>query len=368
MKKRSMMAKGKRLTALILALAMAGVLTAGCGKTVPAAKEKNRSVMLSDGYEVKGLPDKIDRIAALFGPSYERLYVLNAEDKIVDCSDFHKSAWPWSHLIYKRVDSADVHEVKNASKGLNVEEIAGQDLDVVFYWRNEEVLKALDNVGLAAVPYNTNGGTDSIKQELNAYAQVLNTDEAKTINSSYADYFDRKLAAVKEVTDKIPDSEKKTVYYSRSKLLTTFGKDSDIIDVCRDAGGKPVTENLPGSSSVDTDREQLTAWNPDFIFIDHTDNAQGEVDKLLSDADYSGLNAVKNRNAYAVPVGTFYWDAGVQMILLVEWMAKTMYPDRFPDLDMKAELKDFYKQFYRFDLTDEQAEMILSNENPSSAK
>ncbi len=367
----------KRTISVLLVCAMMTSLLTGCGSTVAADPAETtepaetveaattRTVTLSDGYEVTNIPADVERIAALFGPSYERLYVLNAEDKIVMCSDFHQKNWPWSHLIYQRVNDDDMIMIENASKGLNVEEIVDQDLDVVFYWRNEEVLKALENVGLPGVPFNSGGGIDSIKNELLVYAEVLGTDEAMAIYNDYAAYFDAKLAKVTSVTSQIPESERKTVYYARSNLLTTFGMESDIIAVCQAAGGICVSDELAGGSSVDIDKEQLVAWNPDFIFVDHSTAPQSEVDSLFADSDYSTVSAVQNHNAYTVPVGTFYWDAGVQMILLVEWMAQTMYPDYFPDVDMVKELQEFYSEFYRYDLTDEQAQMILNNQDPT---
>jgi hypothetical protein len=41
-----------------------------------------------------------------------------------------------------------------------------------------------------------------------------------------------------------------------------------------------------------------------------------------------------------------------------------MYPDYFPDLDMKAELTYFYSEFFDYDLTDGEVDLILAHENP----
>ena len=45
-------------------------------------------------------------------------------------------------------------------------------------------------------------------------------------------------------------------------------------------------------------------------------------------------------------------------------MAKTVYPDLFPDLDITQEVKDYYQEMYQVSLTDEQIEQMY---NPSSA-
>jgi iron complex transport system substrate-binding protein len=67
------------------------------------------------------------------------------------------------------------------------------------------------------------------------------------------------------------------------------------------------------------------------------------------------------------PTGAFFWDAGQQGILQLQWMAKIFHPDLFTDLDMQTMLKDFYHRFYAYDLTDEQATMILDHDLPPNA-
>ena len=47
-------------------------------------------------------------------------------------------------------------------------------------------------------------------------------------------------------------------------------------------------------------------------------------------------------------------------------MAKQMYPELFADLDIEQEIKDYYKEYYGLELTDEQLDLIL-NPTPESA-
>ena len=378
------MRRFRKIIALILSLSFLLSLLTGCARTTnngntdnssnqqsdvgnetPSDGSGTRSVTLSDGYVVEGIPENVERIAALFGPSYERLFVLGAEDKIVACSNSHRDSWPWSHLIYQHIDDEDMVVIQNPNSGLNVEDLLEYDIDVCFYWSTADVLKALENIGIAAVPYNTNSDVDSIKQELYAYAQVLGDDESMAIYEKYANYFDETLAEVQAVTSQIPEEERKVVHYGMRGLLSSVAADSNIAAVIEYAGGIPACTELAGTDSADIDKEQLISWNPDAIFIDHTGDPQAEVDTVYSDSDYANLPAVQNEEVYCVPTGVFYWDAGVQMILLIKWMAVTLYPEYFPDVDMVAELQDFYQEFYRYDLTTEQAQAILNCEDPS---
>ena len=42
------------------------------------------------------------------------------------------------------------------------------------------------------------------------------------------------------------------------------------------------------------------------------------------------------------------------------FVAKTLYPEKFPDIDMVKEVKSFYSQFFSYSLTDAQANRIIN--------
>lgn len=42
------------------------------------------------------------------------------------------------------------------------------------------------------------------------------------------------------------------------------------------------------------------------------------------------------------------------------FLAKTLHPDLFPNLDLTAEVKNFYSKFYSYQLSDAQVNAILS--------
>lgn len=49
---------------------------------------------------------------------------------------------------------------------------------------------------------------------------------------------------------------------------------------------------------------------------------------------------------------------------MVMWMAKQLHPDKFKDLDMTKEVKQFYSKFFKYNLTDEETKKILDHLNP----
>ena len=50
------------------------------------------------------------------------------------------------------------------------------------------------------------------------------------------------------------------------------------------------------------------------------------------------------------------------------WTAKQLYPQRFADLDMVAECKVFYKEFFGLELTDEVINNILFGSGMRAAR
>jgi iron complex transport system substrate-binding protein len=312
------------------------------------------------------VPDKVEKVAALFGPSYEKVFLLGAEDKIIADGDFHINGWPWSNLIYKKLEK--VNGIKNAHVELNIEEVLKLNPDVVFYWDKPKEIQKLKDIGISSIPAVFTGKLDDTKNLLMVYAQVLGNSEEK-IAQKYSKYFDEKVRFIKSITDKIPENKRPKVYMANQEILWTYCKTSDIPELFSIAGGICVHKDIEGNSKAEISYEQLIKWNPEYIFVDHagsSGNAAAEdiIKKASGDGRLNDIEAFKKENVIINPTGVFFWDSGVQKILLLMFVAKTIHPDYFKSLDMKKEVKYFYKEFFRYNLTDSQAEKILKHENP----
>ena len=77
--------------------------------------------------------------------------------------------------------------------------------------------------------------------------------------------------------------------------------------------------------------------------------------------DWSGIDAVVNRNVHKMPMGMYRsYTPGVDTPMALLWLAKWAYPELFEDIDIIAETKDYYKEVFGIELTDEQAERIFA--------
>lgn len=70
------------------------------------------------------------RIAAVYGPSYEMLVVLGVEDRIVVRADVQTDDFPWAEEVFKRI--SDVPLLDNVHTSVNFEELMTYDPDMVY--------------------------------------------------------------------------------------------------------------------------------------------------------------------------------------------------------------------------------------------
>lgn len=337
----------------------------------PAGDEQHeegmKQIVNLDGNTVSVYEAAPERIAAIYGPAYEVLVVLGAEDRIVVCSDVQFENFPWAGKIFSRIN--DLPHLDNVHSSVSGEELKKYDPQLALTFNRPNELKQLKALGIPAVYGVTSENLDDVKEQLKVYAQALGGDAPERAEK-YAEYFDRKLKSITDVTDRLNDKDRPEVYYSGIDILTTYGNRSDICEVIRAAGGDPAMSELDAGNHTQIDFEQLAAWNPDYIFIDHGGmNDRSSVEEISESAGksarYGAINAVKDGNVYLTPSGVFYWDMGLQKILLVEYMAKTLHPELFRDLDMNGEVREFYSTFFNYELTEREAEQILNREDPS---
>jgi iron complex transport system substrate-binding protein len=311
-------------------------------------------------------PEDPQRIAAIYGPSYEMLVALGVEDKIVVRADVHTDSFPWAEQVFSRI--SELPALENVHTAVNFEELMTYSPDIVFTFPRQNELNQLAAAGVAAVPGDSYRTLSDTCDLLTTYAQALGQD-AIARAQAYRDYFSERLAYVSEKLSGLSQEDLPTVYYAGMSILTTYGKYSDLMEVTAAAGGIPVSQDLEAGSRTEINLEQLMAWDPDFIFLDHGGINDGTTveemqAELYAAENYSVLTAVTQQQVYTVPSGVFYWDMGLQKILLVEYMAQILHPDLFQDLDMVQELMNFYQEFYGYSLTAPEAQAILSRQLP----
>jgi len=118
------------------------------------------------------------------------------------------------------------------------------------------------------------------------------------------------------------------------------------------AGGEPVWSDADfGERWTRTGIEQIAAWDPDVILVAaYHVNAVDAVEELIQDPAWASLRAVRNGDIHPFPADYHSWDQpDVRWLLGLQWMAVTLHPEIFGDVDMESEARVFFKDMFFLD-------------------
>ncbi len=251
---------------------------------------------------------------------------------------------------------------------VNLEELAKLEPDVVFYGAdNASQGEELRRAGFAAVGISANNwGYDAI-ETLNQWIALLSqmfpdNDRTALVKTESEQIY----SLVKERTGNLAEDKRARVFflfqYNDSSILTSgkqfFGQWwADAI------GAVNVAEELEKDNSVAVNLEQIYVWNPEVVFITNFTSAQPDdlYNNTIGTYDWSGIDAVVNKSVYKMPLGMYRsYTPGVDTPITLLWLAKTVYPELFADIDVTAKAIDYYKNVFGIELTTAQVEAIFA--------
>lgn len=343
------------IAVLILWLGVVG----GGNSAAADQPEARRAVIDQVGREVS-IPASVERVACLTGACYEKTFLLGQADKVVARAATFP---PW--MMQTNPKARDIPTSVNPS----TEDLLKERVQVAFSFDRAKQLAALQEAGIAALVPSSSAVEDSqaaftqsVRSEVRFYGKVLG---AETAAEAWCAYYDRRLSYVAGRIAKVPARERPRIYYLRGPdALSTHGRTSNIRWYGEMAGGDMglAQKVAPGISHVNM--EDIVLWNPQVIFV----GRQYSLDLITKDPRWRDIDAVKNGHVYAVPDGVFFWDSSSEGILLLEFMAKTLYPALFPDLDLIAETKEYFATFYRYNLSDREIDNLLRGNGPDGQR
>lgn len=216
----------------------------------------------------------------------------------------------------------------------------------------------LAQAGVKVVSFRANAMA-ALVQRVQQTADVLGPD-ARQKAQRYRRYFERNVALVARGLKGLPTSGRIRLYHSMGNPLMTSGRPSLNQDWMDLAGAANVAEHWfdsrPGRSG-DVAAEQVIAANPQVIVAMN----RRDADSILASPQWTSVDAVRHHRVYVNPKGMFWWCRETsEEALQFLWLAKTLYPGRFKDVDMRAETRDFYRQFFNLSLSDRQLDDILN--------
>ena len=364
---------GTSLSALALAALLTltacsagGPATSSGSGSVPAASQSGATHVVDDELGQITVPAESKRIATT-APAYTTaVLLLGGADKLVALEDnYGKNEW----IKGKYPQLANLPVVFSGNE-VNMEELTKQDPDLVIYASRygENNLKQLQDLGIATVSSPKGSDKQGNKIDQLRARQVylgeviggVQLDKAKKYSEEY-------LAIRSEIeakTASIPETERPTVVQLsgagdslQANNGSAIGQELITLAGGVNAGAGATGESKGPSGQTKIDPEQLLSWNPELLLVDSTKIR----DSIKSDPVLSGLKAVQNNNIIVIPNGAMAWAYnGPEEYLNMYFFAKAVHPELFKDVDIEARTKAFYKEYFGFDLTDDDVKHLFN--------
>jgi iron complex transport system substrate-binding protein len=305
------------------------------------------------------VPDKVERIFPAGPPASVLLYTL-APDLLLGWTRSHEPA-QCEFLGASACDKPEVGRLTGRGNTTNVEVLLRfrPDLILDVGTVNDTYIslanRLQEQTGIPCVLLD--GRFDAIAPVYRKLGDLTRRqDQAET----FARYAENTVTTIKARIDKIPDDQRPRVYYGRGPngLETGLGGSINLETIEFLGAHNVAAERRGGMATVSV--EQVLAWNPDVIItIEPTFAATVKTDPV-----WAPIKAVQTARIYLSPRLPFGWvdfPPSVNRLIGLWWLAKALYPDKFPD-DLRPLTREFYQRFYHMTPSDEQIDYLLSGQ------
>ena len=338
--------------------------------TEQADAEGTHEVVDHAGNHVQ-VPNEIHRVVIDQIPilsTYMAYFEGSAPNIVGYCGSFKDTI---SETVLKNIapELMESSETVYAQSDLNIEEIMKLQPDVILYnANNKEHAKVLESSGIPAVAFAT-VGSDSPADPLERYKQWLSLLEDVFGEDGKMDaFFEKGDAIVADVEGRIaeiPEDERPTamiLYKVNDGVPQVAGKGIFGDYWLQHLGVKNVAEEAQGFAQVSF--EQIYDWDPEVMFVNgpglfkvtETDILENKIEGV----DLSTIQAVKDGRVYDTTLGMWNWfTPNPDAPLVLAWLACNAYPEQFADYPLEDTIRDYYKECYGYEVTDEELEEMI---------
>lgn len=380
------MKKRTRILSLLLAALMLVSVSVGCGSSQSGANDgANTSNDPDTNTEERSYPYTFTDMAGVeitLEKEIETVYIAGSvqpllavyryyrgnSDNLLGCPAASQSIIAGS--VFAEI-WPDILGLKPHGEDANAEEILALNPDIVFMTGSAsgDGYEALVNAGLTVVSFPTaSSGNDNdpfatVANWLSQMAEVFGDSSAA---DALIRYNTETLESIRTKTSGLAEEDKPNaliVFQLTDNSLKVAGSGHYSEFWLANSGARNAAGELEKLQAVDI--EQLMAWDPDIIYLTTFSPAMPEdlYNNTIEGFDFSQLSAVKNKQVYKIPLGSYRWYApSCECSLMLRWMAGIHQPELFADTDMAAEVSAFMTAFYGHTPTEAQVNVLL---NPS---
>ena len=330
-------------------------------ETVTVTDHADRTV------EVPTNPEKVAILGIYPLASMLSVY-LNSAETIVAMEPASANAAKNSVLIDLYPEIGNITTDILSGEDLNIEALVALEPEVVYYNAADKAdLEKLENAGLTAVAFSPTKWKFDVIETYRQWIGLLDQIyPSSSKNAKLVDQYSTDIYNMIQETVAGFEQPQKILFlyqYDENAMITSssrfFGE-----WWAKAAGGVNVASDVQAeTANAKITMENVYEWNPDVIFI--TNFTKATPEDLYSNAigtdDWSTVKAVQDHRVYKMPMGTYRTytpSSDTPMTLL--WMAQAVYPELFADVDVRAEVKDYYSQLFGITLTDDQIDRMYT--------
>ncbi len=337
----------KKLLCLMLMLSLLLSLAAcGAKETDTNYTNKTRTVTDALGREVE-VPETVERIVPL-GNTPRMITYLGLADKVVGIGSM---AWedvtPLTAYAYAMKELwMELPIVGTDSMGNTdyyPEQIIAADPDVILCTYTEDIVNDIETktgIPVIAVSMGTLFAED-YDQSLRILGEACGVSERA---EEVIAFIDTCLADLDTRTADIPEAEKPTVLSAAATYKGVHGIEGvrlrdPVLDVLH---VNNIATQDSGPEATTVDREQILAWNPDYIFCDFGGVGLVKADEAADPDFYAQLNAYNEGRIYQHPSTTSYFSNVEIPLVNCYYIGSVLYPERFADVDIAEKAEEIF--------------------------
>jgi iron complex transport system substrate-binding protein len=329
--------------------------------TTAAPAQAVRIVKDSNGADVE-IPYEVSRAAPVIGAFAQMTEVLTSGDGRItaaatqNISDYFRQVFP----DYNKSNPNNFNATSVEDLIASATQVA-YGPDSIF---SAEQREQLSKAGIVFVPINNIQNVKGMCESFQIIGNILGEKEAAKAKEFVA-YYQGNINNAAARTANISAANKVrflSLVYSAGSYSTINGRDisNEYIEA---AGGINLAKDYQGpaaGNSLTVDAEQIVKWNPSVIMLS---NRSG-LDAVLKDPALQTVDAIKAGRVYVCPNGIYRWSVrSGEGAMIPLWLGTKMYPELFADVDMKQVVKDFFKNFYSFDISAADIEVVLAGDD-----
>lgn len=322
-----------------------------CSKTTNAPAN-GREIEDVEGRRVM-VPERVERIIGLNAGAMRFISYMRAIPHIVGVEDREHQAKRPYNLAFPEIKKIPII---GPQPGGDAELILKANPDVIFWSGyatakgSAEELQKKVNIPVVAIKSGELGvENDQIFKTLRIMGKTMNKEQRA---EDLIKYMELNMKELKERVKGGSEKDKPSVYVGGLSFNGSRGLGSTRVNfapfLLTDAKNVVATLGYGAdyTKPITIDLEKLIEWNPDYIFIDADGWRLAEKEIEKNKELYNTLKAFKNGNVHIIP--RYINNATSYDYALIDawYVAKTLYPDRFTDVDMEKKAVEILEKFY----------------------